>query len=80
VPYSLIPERKGMLYIEGLEAALHKAFDDKKLNWVNTRREFFRVSLDDIKAVVRANYDKTADFFDVAEAEQYRTSEKMKVQ
>ena len=32
-----------------LEAALHKAFEDRKLNMVNTRREFFNVTLDEIK-------------------------------
>ena len=56
----------------GLEAALHKAFDDRKVNMVNTRREFFRVSLDEIKEVVRKNFDSTVDFVDVPEAEQYR--------
>lgn len=32
-----------------LEAALHNAFADRKLNFVNTRREFFKVSLEEIK-------------------------------
>lgn len=41
---------------------------------VNTRREFFRVSLDEIKRVVRDNYDKTVEFVDVPPAEQYRES------
>ena len=62
----------------GLEAALHRAFEDKKLNMVNTRREFFRVSLDEIKEVVKNNFDKTVEFVDVAPAEQYRTSELMR--
>ena len=55
-----------------LEAALHKAFEDRKVNMVNTRREFFRVSLDEIKKVVRENYDKTVEFVDIPDAEQYR--------
>lgn len=58
-----------------LEAALHRAFEDRKLNMVNTRREFFRVSLDEIKAVVKENFDKTVDFIDIPPAEQYRQSE-----
>lgn len=62
-----------------LENAIHKAFENKKLNMVNQRREFFQVTLDEIKEVIRANYDKTADFIDVAEAEQYRISQKMRV-
>lgn len=61
-----------------LENALHHAFEKQKLNWVNQRREFFHVTLDEIKAVVKANHDKTAEFMDVAPAEQYRISLKMK--
>ena len=61
-----------------LEAALHKAFENKKLNMVNTRREFFNVTLDEIKSVVRKNFDKTVEFIDVPDAEQFRVSQKMK--
>ena len=61
----------------GLEAALHREFDDRKLNRVNTRREFFKVSLDEIKRVVKENYDKTVEFVEVPDAEQYRVSKKM---
>ena len=61
-----------------LEAALHRAFADKKLNMVNQRREFFNVTLDEIKQVVKANYDKTVEFVDIPDAEQYRISLKMK--
>lgn len=61
-----------------LEAALHKAFEDKKVNMVNPRREFFRVSLDEIKEVVRKNYDKTVEFTDYADAEEWRISTKMR--
>lgn len=63
----------------GLEAALHNAFEDRKLNLVNHRREFFNVTLDEIKEVVRKNYDKTVEFIDVADAEQFRVSQKMRV-
>lgn len=61
-----------------LEAALHRAFDDRKLNMVNTRREFFNVTLDEIKKVVKENFDKTVEFIDVPDAEQYRVSQKIK--
>lgn len=61
-----------------LEAALHQAFADRRVNMVNTRREYFRVSLDEIKEVVRKNHDKTVEFVDVAEAQQYRESLLMK--
>lgn len=61
-----------------LEAALHKAFEDRKVNMVNTRREFFNVTLDEIKEVVRKNFDKTIEFVDVPDAEQFRVSQKMR--
>lgn len=62
----------------GLEASLHKAFENKKLNTVNTRREFFNVTLEEIKEEINRNYDKTVEFIDTAEAEQYRISQRMK--
>lgn len=61
-----------------LENALHKAFENRKLNMVNGRREFFNVTLEEIEQVVKANYDKTVEFIRVAPAEQYRESLKIK--
>lgn len=58
-----------------LEAALHRAFDNKKVNMVNTRREFFNVTLEEIEEVVRKNFDKTVEFTKVPSAEQYRESQ-----
>lgn len=57
-----------------LEAALHNHFADKKVNLVNGRKEFFNVTLEEIKQVVRDNHDKTVDFINVPDAEQYRES------
>ncbi|CAI6075403.1 hypothetical protein PAECIP112173_02373 [Paenibacillus sp. JJ-100] len=57
-----------------LEATLHRAFDDRKLNLVNSRREFFRVTLKEIEDVVLKNHDNTAEFIRNADAEQYRES------
>lgn len=62
-----------------LEAALHRAFENRKLNMVNTRREFFRVSLDEIKEVVKKNFDKTVEFIDVPSADQFRQSELLRI-
>ena len=61
-----------------LENALHHAFEDRKVNMVNQRREFFNVTLDEIKDVVKKNFDKTVEFIDIPDAEQYRVSQKMK--
>lgn len=57
-----------------LENALHIAFADRKLNFVNQRREFFNVTLDEIKQVVKANFDQSVEFTEFAPAEQYRES------
>lgn len=57
-----------------LENALHTAFESKKVNKVNHRREFFRVTLDEIKAEVRKNFDKTVEWADIPEADEYRQS------
>lgn len=58
-----------------LETALHKAFESKRVNMINARREFFRVSLDEIKNVIRQNFDKTVEFVDIPDAEQYRQTQ-----
>ena len=57
-----------------LEATLHRHFADKKVNLINGRKEFFNVSLEEIKKVVLENHDKTVDFINEPDAEQYRES------
>lgn len=55
-----------------LENALHKAFEKKRVNMMNNRKEFFNVTLSEIEKVVKDNYDKVVDFKYHALAEQYR--------
>ncbi len=57
-----------------LENMLHKAFEHKKVNAINGRKEFFNVTLDEIEEVVKANYDRTVDFTKTPIAQQYRES------
>ncbi|WP_459129890.1 DUF4041 domain-containing protein [Guggenheimella bovis] len=61
-----------------LENALHRAFEKKKVNMVNTRREFFNVSIEEIEAVVKENHDKLVDFVKIPEASQYRETLEIK--
>ena len=61
-----------------LAAALHRAFENRKVNMINTRREFFNVTLEEIEAEVKKNYDKTVEFTRFPLAEQYRESQKIK--
>ena len=58
-----------------LEAALHRAFDSKKVNMINSRKEFFNVTLEEIENVVKKNYDKTVEFMRTPSAEQYRETQ-----
>jgi len=60
-----------------LESALHQAFDNNKVNMMNSRKEFFKVSLDEVKKVIRENFDKTVEFTDLPEAADYRQSTKL---
>lgn len=56
-----------------LEYTLHKAFDNRRVNMINRRKEFFNVSLDEIESVVR-KVDKNIEFVKIKEAKDYRQS------
>lgn len=60
----------------GLENELHRAFDHRRVNRVNRRKEFFNVSLQEIERVVRGKHGHI-EFTLVAEAEQYRKTQAM---
>lgn len=60
-----------------LENALHKAFEDRRVNKVNSRKEFFHVTLDEIREEVEKNFNKTVEYTKYAEAMEYRQSLKM---
>ena len=55
-----------------LEATLHNYFRKQEVNKVNSRKEFFRVNLEEIKDLVHKEFNNTVHFTDVAVAEQYR--------
>ena len=63
-----------------LESALHRAFDDRKVNMINTRREFFHVTLEEIEEVVKKNFDRTVEFTKSPSAEQFRESQMIRRQ
>lgn len=65
-----------MIYHENapeLETKLHQIFDKKRVNKINPRKEFFRVSLDEIEQVAR-QYKADVSFTKIAEAKEYRQS------
>jgi hypothetical protein len=56
-----------------LENQLHRFFDERRLNKVNLKREFFRSTLEEIEIAVRqVSPGATIEFSLVAEAEEYR--------
>lgn len=55
-----------------LESLLQKEFDDRRINKVNYRKEYFRVTLDEIEQVIQEKYDKEVEFIKVPEAREYR--------
>lgn len=56
-----------------LEADLHRRFDAKKVNSINYRKEYFHVTLDEIKAALKEK-GVDANFIDEPDAFQYRES------
>ena len=56
-----------------LETALHRELNAQRVNKVNLRKEFFRVSLDDLEKLVE-RIDPTAPFQRTILAEQYKQS------
>jgi hypothetical protein len=61
-----------------LESAFHREFSSRRLNLVNTRKEYFRVSLDEIEAFSRTQGVKI-NFTKLAEARHYRESEALRI-
>jgi hypothetical protein len=65
-----------MIYSEDaptLERALHAEFSARRVNQVNTRKEFFRVSLDEIRAAVEKIHG-VVSFVLIPNAKDYRTT------
>ncbi len=57
----------------GLESRLHKAFAARRVNLVNLRKEYFKVSLEEIQEEVKRHHGLVS-FALTAEAEEYRKS------
>ena len=69
-----------MIYTEdapGLESALHRKFNDRRINLDNFKKEFFRVPLDEIRSEVESMGISTT-WVDTPQAEQWRSSERQR--
>lgn len=70
-----------MVYSEdapGLENLLHRSFDQRRVNLVNTKKEFFMVALDEIREVVTKHHAGEVKYTLVAEALEFRKSQGMR--
>ena len=66
-----------MIYSEDaptLENDLHKQLENRSVNRINTRKEFFKVGLDEIERIVQ-NHNVDANFIKIPSAEQYRQTQ-----
>lgn len=63
-----------------LETLLHHHFRSMQVNKVNPRKEFFKVDLEEIKALILANHNATVQFIDIPEATEYRETLKLEQQ
>lgn len=55
-----------------LENLLQKEFDDRRVNKVNYRKEYFRVTLEEIENIIKEKYDKEVEFIRIPEAQEFR--------
>ena len=54
-----------------LESSLHERFDKLRVNKVNRRKEFFRISMDDVKKIVEENKGSVHSFVEHPDNEEY---------
>jgi hypothetical protein len=57
-----------------LETSLHQHFENYSVNKVNLKKEFFRLSIDEIESFVKEKYNNTVEFTKTALAKEYRQS------
>ena len=62
----------------GLEKKLHEMLNDKRLNKINMRKEFFKIEINELEKIV-SDIDPTAEFNSTMLAEEYRQTMDMQV-
>lgn len=60
-----------------LESELHNKFNDKRVNQINHRKEYFNITIDDIKNALKEYKNLTFDFHEIPNAEEFRESQKI---
>lgn len=60
-----------------LESSLHEYFSKNRVNMINKRKEYFHISIDDVKKALEKHKNLTFDFHEVPEAIEFRESQKI---
>lgn len=60
-----------------LESELHNKFNDKRVNQINHRKEYFNITIDDIKNALEEYKNLTFDFHEIPNAEEFRESQRI---
>ena len=71
-----------MVYAEdapAVENALHKSFEAKRVNLVNTRKEFFQVTVGEVRDELLKSFPD-AEFIEVGEAKEYQETKAIREQ
>ncbi|MFT6908595.1 MAG: hypothetical protein ACJAS1_005297 [Oleiphilaceae bacterium] len=58
-----------------LEKSLHRKFEERRVNKANSRKEFFTVSLDEVKDAVDHEHGGDAEFYETAVAKEWRETQ-----
>ena len=61
-----------------LEKELHNYFNNKRVNMINNRKEFFNITIDEIESVLNKYKDLTFEFNKIPDAEEYRETLKLR--
>lgn len=60
------------------EKELHNYFNNKRVNMINNRKEFFNITIDEIESVLNKYKDLTFEFNKIPDAEEYRETLKLR--
>lgn len=60
-----------------LESELHRRFDDKRVNLVNIRKEFFNITMQEVKEALEEHKNVTLNFNEEPEAVEYKETLKI---
>ncbi len=61
-----------------LEKELHNLFDNKRVNLINNRKEFFNISIEEVETALAKYKDLTFEFNKIPDAKEYRETLKLR--